>query len=150
MNAEVYTAIDALAKKIADDYRQRITAGNSVATGELERFSYVLEQNGSKYICYFILPTHWKYVEYGRRAGAKMPPVSAIRDWVVVKKLVPSGRQTIDGLSWAIAKGIANNGIPPRNYLASALSDADKDFEQTADKLAEILNSEIEAKLAKL
>ena len=27
---------------------------------------------------------HWKYVEYGRRKGAKQPPPSALKNWIKI------------------------------------------------------------------
>lgn len=149
-NKEIYQAVDALARTIAEDYRSKIIEGKSVATGDLSRFTYTLEVEGSRYICYFNLPEQWKYVEYGRRKGAKMPPPDPIRQWIEIKRIVPRGKITIPQLTFLIARGISKNGIPPRNYLSSAIDGHEKDFDATAEVIAEIVGHEIEKKIAEL
>ena len=60
-------------------------------------------------------------VEFGRRAGAKMPPVDALLGWVVRHGLARSPKQA-RGVAFAIARKIARRGIPPRPYMAPALA----------------------------
>ena len=59
-------------------------------------------------------------VEFGRRAGAKMPPVDALLGWVVRHGLARNPRRA-RGVAFAIARKIARRGIPPRPYMATAL-----------------------------
>ena len=53
-----------------------------------------------------IMPDYVEYVNSGRKAGAKMPPVEAIANWCRSKG-IPSDNQTI----WKIRKSIAEDGI---------------------------------------
>ena len=52
-----------------------------------------------------IMPDYVEYVNSGRRAGAKMPPIEAIANWCRSKG-IPSDNQTI----WKIRKSIAEDG----------------------------------------
>ena len=55
------------------------------------------------------------YVESGRRAGAKMPPPTAIAAWCR-KKGLPSDNSTV----WAICRAISRDGIAPRPVMSLA------------------------------
>lgn len=48
-------------------------------------------------------------VEFGRRAGAAMPPVSALIPWVEAKLTLKKG-QTAEGVAWAVARYMAQRG----------------------------------------
>ena len=48
-------------------------------------------------------------MEFGRRPGARMPPVDAIQYWVVRKLGIPT--EEAESVAWAIAKHIARHGI---------------------------------------
>ncbi len=69
-------------------------------------------------------------VHQGRMAGAKMPPVAAIAQWVSEKKILnTSARQRrksvtskqVQRVAFAIARSIAKKGIPPKPFLRDAL-----------------------------
>jgi hypothetical protein len=45
----------------------------------------------------------------GRRPG-KMPPVTAIRDWIIDKGIEPGAGQTLQGLAFVIARSIGARG----------------------------------------
>lgn len=61
---------------------------------------------------------HMIYVEGGRRAGSTPPPVTPILQWVL-RHFSVSSRQEALGLAFAIAKTIANDGIPPRPVMTA-------------------------------
>jgi hypothetical protein len=71
-------------------------------------------------------------IEYGRKPGAKMPPVSAIEKWIKIKPLKLRNRQgefikstesAIKSAAYAIAKSIGENGIAPVPYYQEAIDD---------------------------
>lgn len=85
------------------------------------------------------------YVEGGRSAGAMPPPVTPILQWVLRHFAVQS-RQEALGIAFAIAKTIANQGIPARpvmtgpgalKEMAAAMSDEME--KATAKAVAEIV-----------
>lgn len=64
-----------------------------------------------------------RFVEFGRRAGARMPPVNALIPWVQRHFHAPRERVTATTLrseAYALARSIARRGIPPQPYLQPA------------------------------
>ena len=78
-------------------------------------------------------------IEYGRKPGAKMPPVSAIEKWIRIKPLKLRNRQgefikstesAIKSAAFAIAKSIGENGIEGINYYQDAINDTWEDYSE--------------------
>jgi hypothetical protein len=78
-------------------------------------------------------------IEYGRKPGAKMPPVSAIEQWIKLKPLKLRNRQgefikstesAIKSAAFAIAKSIGENGIEGINYYQDAINDTWEDYSE--------------------
>lgn len=78
-------------------------------------------------------------IEYGRKPGAKMPPVSAIEQWIKIKPLKLRNRQgefikstesAIKSAAFAIAKSIGENGIQGINYYQDAINDTWEDYSE--------------------
>lgn len=77
------------------------------------------------------LEEYWKYIEYGRRAGAKMPPITAIENWITRRGIIPrpitlkSGKQVIPStksLAFVIARSISIKGIKPRPFMKNSIN----------------------------
>lgn len=88
-------------------------------------------------------------VEYGRRKGAKMPPIDAIVKWMKIKpirirdkngKIVKQTPSLIRSKAFTIARGIARNGIPPLFYWREAVNDTIIEFQS---EFEEVLMKEI-------
>ena len=78
-------------------------------------------------------------IEYGRKPGAKRPPVSAIEQWIRLKPLKLRNRQgefikstetAIKSAAFAIAKSIGENGIVGINYYQDAINDTWEDYSE--------------------
>jgi hypothetical protein len=78
-------------------------------------------------------------IEYGRRPGAKMPPVAAIEQWIRIKPLKLRNRQgefikatesAIKSAAFAIAKSIGEKGIEGINYYQDAINDTWPDYSE--------------------
>lgn len=132
----------------ANAYRAELIAEGKRATGDLiksVRGEVVIE--GDIYSAVLNVADYYKYVEWGRRKGARMPPVDAILKWVQVKPVIPqpnalSGRvPTQRQLAWAIAKSIQQNGIPPTYALNNTNDITFGAFEQ---KLKDALTADLE------
>ena len=71
-------------------YKENLIKDNAKASGELiDTVQYILETNKGSYIVNLRLADYWKYVEYGRRAGAKFPPFDKIKNWIRIKPILP-------------------------------------------------------------
>lgn len=110
---------------------------NRFASGTLSRsLTYKLRIRYNKpTIDFTVKPAAGNYadvIEYGRKPGAKMPPVSAIEQWIKIKPLKLRNRQgefikstesAIKSAAYAIAKSIGENGIVGIKYYQEAIDD---------------------------
>lgn len=126
-------------KFIVTNYKSQLEAEH-MNNGELYRtISYSVSTGTGGWVISVSLADYWKYIENGRRAGAKMPPVSAIENWIKVKQIIPhsmtlkSGKTvipTIPQLSFLIARSIGRRGIPPKPLFKKSFEAAKKQFIQ--------------------
>lgn len=122
---------------IITNYKSQLEA-EQMNNGELYRtISYSVSTVSSGWVISVSLADYWKYIENGRRAGAKMPPVSAIENWINVKQIIPhsmtlkSGKTvvpTIPQLSFLIARKISRDGIRPRPFFKQSFESAKREF----------------------
>lgn len=132
----------------ANAYKAELIAEGKRATGELINSvrGEVVIQNDI-YSAVLNVADYYKYVEWGRRRGGKMPPVSAILKWVQVKPVIArpntlTGRvPTQQQLAWAIAKSIQQNGIEPTYSLRETNNATFNAFEQ---RLKDALTADLE------
>lgn len=78
---------------------------------------------------------HAWYVEHGRQPGARMPPLSALEDWVMTKLQIPPGRER-RGVAFAIGRAIARRGIPARPFVRPIAQDPR--WQQRIEELARV------------
>ena len=131
-------ALNDFGKVIIDNYKSQLEA-EQMNNGELYRtISYSVSTGTGGWVVSVSLADYWKYVEYGRRPG-KMPPVSAIENWINVKQIVPhsmtlkSGKTvipTIPQLSFLIARSIGRRGIAPKPLFQKSFEAAKQQFIQ--------------------
>lgn len=123
---------------IITNYKSQLEA-EQMNNGELYRtISYSVSTVNSGWVISVSLADYWKYIESGRRPG-KMPPVSAIENWIKVKQIIPhsmtlkSGKTvipTIPQLSFLIARSIGRRGIAPKPLFKNSFEAAKKQFIQ--------------------
>ena len=126
---------------IITNYKSQLEA-EQMNNGELYRtISYSVSTGNSGWVISVSLADYWKYIEYGRRPG-KMPPVSAIENWINVKQIIPhsmtlkSGKKvipTIPQLSFLIARSIGRRGIPPKPLFKNSFEAAKQQFIQVIE-----------------
>ena len=111
---------------------------NRVASGTLEKsLTYKLRFRSRKPTLDFTVSNaeagqYADVIEWGRRAGAKMPPPKAIENWIKIKRLKLRNRQgefikstesNIKCAAFALAKSIGENGIVGIGYYKEAIED---------------------------
>ena len=131
-------ALREFGKFIVTNYKSQLEA-EQMNNGELYRtISYKVSTGTGGWVISVSLADYWKYVEYGRRPG-KMPPVSAIENWIKVKQIIPhsmtlkSGKTvipTIPQLSFLIARSIGRRGIAPKPLFQKSFEAAKQQFMQ--------------------
>lgn len=132
----------------ANAYRAELIAEGKRATGDLIRsIKGEVVITNDEVSAVLNVEDYWKYVEYGRRAGGKFPPISAILKWIQVKPVIPrpdtlSGKvPTQAQLAYLIARSIQQNGIPPTHALRDTNEATFNAFEQ---KLRDALTADLE------
>ena len=108
--------LDAYGKTLVEKYRQGLTDGGHIATGNLYRsVSSEVTLNGQSFIVEFRMPEYGEYLEQGTKPH--FPPIDAILGWIKAKRIVP--RQDSQGrlptekqLAYLIARKISEDGTP--------------------------------------
>ena len=128
--------LNSFAQTIVNRYRDKIS---EYASGKLYKtIDYTITSKSDSYLVTINLEAYWVFLEKGRRAGAKIPPVSAIENWIKVRKILPrpvtlkSGKQrvpTVQQLAYVIARSIARKGIALRPFMRETIEDTMKDFQ---------------------
>ena len=128
--------LNSFAQTIVNRYKDKISEYSS---GKLYKtIDYSITSQNDSYLVTINLEEYWKYIEKGRRAGAKMPPVEAIENWIKVRKILPrpvtlkSGKQrvpTVKQLAYVIARSIAKEGIKPRPFMRETIEETMRDFQ---------------------
>ena len=130
-------ALNDFGQKIVDNYKAELEACG-YQDGQLYRtLSYSVKMNNTSWLISISLEEYWRYIEYGRRAGAKMPPLDVIEKWINVRQIIPhsmtlkSGKTvipTIPQLSFLIARKISRDGIRPRPFFKQSFESAKREF----------------------
>ena len=67
-----------------------------------------------------------QFVEEGRRKGAKQPPSTAIKEWIVQKGIRKPQKYSLDGFAFVIARSISRKGIKPRPFIQTTIDNTMK------------------------
>lgn len=132
--ANTQKVLNEYAQRLIEKYRDNLTADNSKASGNLyNNITYKVNTGTERLEIVLTLEDYWKYVEDGRRAGAKMPPIAAIEKWIEVKPIIPSvGKNgkvpTVRQLAYLIARSIGIKGIPAKRPLRKAYKSIEEEL----------------------
>jgi len=66
-----------------------------------------------------VLNDYFRFVELGRRKGARLPPPAPILDWLIRYRIAPGREKQI---LYAIRHAISLKGIKPRPFIDTALT----------------------------
>lgn len=81
---------------------------------------------------------YYRYIESGRKIGAKGIPVSVLVKWIKEKNIRPYGDITVNQLAFIIQKSIKKSGISKRPFLTAAYKEASIELEK---QIGEMINS---------
>lgn len=124
LNKDIISLEQKWAQKVVSNARSILLRNHKVATGRLvTSIRYNVSSDGS--ISFEYAP-EGKWVESGRRKGAKQPPMAPIEKWIQQKGL--KGRDPKTGryisnhqLAYLIARGISRDGIKPVPFMQMAI-----------------------------
>lgn len=125
------------AERFIELYRVRLEDFGYTDGKLYKTLDYSISNEGIDWVVTIHLEDYWKYIEDGRRPGAKMPPVEAIKKWIEYKKILPrpiqlkSGKTVIPStqqLAFVIARSIGKNGIEARPIARETVDQLNNEF----------------------
>jgi hypothetical protein len=113
---------------------------NTLTDSDIYREIDVIATHDGDLVFDFMLNNYLKYIESGRRAGAKMPPVKPIEDWAR-KHGIPTDNSTI----FLIRRAISRDGIASRPIMDYVFIELDKMWDaRWADEIFNVIMEEID------
>lgn len=114
--------------------------GSNKSGSDIYKNLQVKVTNDGDLVFDIILNDYLKFIESGRRKGAKMPPVEPIIEWA--KK---HGIPTDNGTIYLIRRAISRDGIAPRPFMDKVFADIDyvwdKDWaDELFDEIMRMIN----------
>ena len=144
-------------KFLVEEYKDNLILEDVNASDNLyNSVTYMVERNDKTFEVKLSLADYWVFVEKGRRAGGKFPPVSAIERWIEVKPVLPrpmsNGKlPTNKQLAYLIGRKIAIEGISPKPLLQRSVDDVWNNMREfISEALAKDLQKEINIELASM
>lgn len=108
--------LDQLGEESVLNIKRILESSNKVASGTLLRsIDYALTSSGGKKGFTILAEPYWYWINYGRSADRRPPPQSAIREWILDKKIPLVDRRTgrpigLNQLAFVIARAIGRDG----------------------------------------
>ena len=113
---------------------------NTLTDSDIYKELDVIATHDGDLVFDLMLNGYLKYIESGRRSGAKMPPVKPIVEWA--KK---HGISTDNSTIWAIRKAISRDGIAPRPIMDYVFIELDKMWDSRwSDELFNKITEELD------
>jgi hypothetical protein len=114
----VKTVLSNYAQGIVRDYQNALKRNNKIATAKTVNSLEVTHTANKAVVGFTILGDKaFEYIEYGRRAGAKMPPKGSITQWLIARQIPLK-------LDYIIRKRIGERGIKPTPITATIAKQA--------------------------
>jgi hypothetical protein len=133
----LYEIVDSWSREQQEQMINILQENNKIATEYLiSSIIYSVVIKGDNVEVEFANAEYGKYVDEGRLPG-KFPPLDAIKEWCQVKGIPESA-------AFPIAKSIAENGIPPVQFLDVPFNNADKLVELILEQLTKEMTIELQ------
>lgn len=130
-NEAVARSMGIIGEKVTDTMIDTLISKGKLATGDLVagiQHTETFDQQDNEYVTTIKIPGYGRYVNEGRRPGAKMPPVQPILEWIRVRR-IRTPQYTQPQLAWAIAKSISKKGIKPTPFIENSIEFALTNFQ---------------------
>ena len=159
---KLYQVLEEYAAAVMNTYKQNLTTDKNISSGALlQSLTWQIDSNDKGYIVSLNLAEYWKYQEYGVQGmdsklnqnhtsvhsyarNRKYPPISAIRNWIQVKPIIPRAYKgklpTINQLAFLISRSIGNKGLKAHNNLGNAVDQVNATYKA---KIIQAFNQDI-------
>ena len=147
--SKVAEVLERYGKEFIELYKLNLVQSGRPASGKLaESLSYHVNLGTNVYAVDISLLEYWKYIENGTRPH--FPPVSAIREWIRVKPVIPrpfeNGKlPTESQLAFLIARKISRVGTEGINDFQRA---NDEVFARMEMSLAEAVTEDLQRQVS--
>lgn len=98
--------------------------GRNTISPDSKIFKEMYAKASGNIVIQLLLNDYVQYIESGRKAGSKFPPIQPIVQWAK-KRGIPTDNSTI----FLIRRAIAEDGIRPRPFMYKVLETIDKKWE---------------------
>jgi len=124
------------AQLVVTNAKSILIRNNKRASGNLiESVRYTVNSQGK---ITFLFAKEGKYVQSGRRKGARFPPPAAISKWIREKGIQGRGKDgrfiTNKSLTYLISRGIAKKGIKPLPFMSMAIKQSKEQLKKELKK----------------
>ena len=136
LDPKVIEAEKKWAQLVVTNAKSILLKNKKIATGALyNSVRYTVDSKGK---IQFMFAEEGKYVQSGRRRGARFPPPAPILKWIKAKGIKgrdARGRFITDkSLTFLISRGISRDGIKPLPFMSIAIKEAKKQLASTLKK----------------
>jgi hypothetical protein len=117
--------LDAIGAESVLNIKRILESSNKVASGMLLRsIDYALTMDGGKWGMTILAENYWYWINYGRNANSKAPPVAVIERWIEQKGIPLVDRTTgrpikLKSLAFIIARSIGQKGWQPASTIGT-------------------------------
>lgn len=120
------------AQKVVTNAKSILLQNKKIATGALyNSVRYVVNPQGK---ISFIFAEEGKWVQSGRRRGARFPPPEPISNWIRAKGIQGRDKKgrfiSRKSLTFLISRGIAENGIKPLPFMSMAIKQSREELKK--------------------
>jgi hypothetical protein len=124
------------AQLVVTNAKSILIRNNKDATGNLiNSVRYTVNSQGK---IVFLFAEEGKYVQSGRRKGARFPPPAAISKWIREKGIQGRGKDgrfiTNKSLTYLISRGIVKKGIKPLPFMSMAIKQSKEQLKKELKK----------------
>ena len=146
---KVYEVLERYAKEFIEQYKLNLVQSGRPASGQLaDSLGYKVNLGTNVYAVDISLLEYWKYIESGTRPH--WPPVSAIREWIKVKPVIPrpfeNGKlPTEQQLAFLISRKISRVGTEGINDFQRA---NDEIFARMEKSIAEAVTEDLQRQVS--
>lgn len=118
----LYKIMNQIGQELVAELKKELQDKGKDASGKLiNSLNYDLIQTDTGYDIKIISEPYLKFVDQGRRPGAKMPPSSKLVPWIESKGIKFAGGTTTAQAAYVIARSIGDKGIKPANVVESSM-----------------------------
>lgn len=158
-----YEVLKQFGEDLINRYKEGLAIHNANASNGLkDSLKWIIEQDGGSIELDLSLAYYAKFLDIGTKGTesspegavcrAHFPPVSAIREWIRVKPIIPQpdkdGRlPTENQLAYLIGRKIHDHGIEPRGIYEDSVEETFKELE---DRLTEAITKDVQEAFSRI